>query len=175
MAELVFRQCNVAIPEVDVGTDVFAFLDERDVIARLQVKSGQAKRYKKEQGFRVQFAIPMRQLERAAPPPLHYVLAVRLDGQWIDFLIINRAELNAYRNGPRQFGTENRTTSELLLSMQFRPTQVLCGEVDLTGHRNAWDRLPPLHPLPGLSGGSQEQNLVQDLSTVKIYEPPEPL
>jgi hypothetical protein len=175
MAELVFRQCNVAIPEVDVGTDVFAFHDEREQIARLQIKSGQAKRYKKGQGYAAQFAIPTLQLEHVGSPPLHYVLAIRLEGQWVDYLIISREEFNAYRDSERRFGTENRTTRELVLSIQFRPTQVLCGEVDLTNHRNAWDRLPPLHPLLGLNVGRQEQVLVQDLSTMKIYEPPEPL
>jgi hypothetical protein len=149
MAELVFRQCNVAIPEVDVGTDVFAFHDEREEIARVQVKSGQARRYKKEQGYTVQFALPMRQLQQPDEPELHYALAVRLEGQWVDFLLISRKEFNAYRNSERRFATENLTTRELVLSMQFRPTQVLCGEVDLTGHRNAWDRLPPLYPLLG--------------------------
>ena len=34
VAELLFQQCNAAVPEVDYGTDVFAFQDEREEAAR---------------------------------------------------------------------------------------------------------------------------------------------
>lgn len=47
MAELLFRKCNVSKPDVDVGTDVFAFQDDREDVARIQVKTAQAKQYKK--------------------------------------------------------------------------------------------------------------------------------
>lgn len=165
LAELIFRQCNAAIPEVDVGTDVFAFHDESEEVGRLQVKTGQAKRYKKEQGYSVQFAIPLRQLEKRDWPRLHYVLAVRLEGQWVDFLLIGRPELRAYRNGPSRFGTENVTTRELVLSIQFRPTGVVCGEVDLTPHRNAWAHLPPLHVATG-------EGVPPDQDATRTEEPP---
>jgi hypothetical protein len=36
MAELLRRRCNAAIPEVDLGTDVFAFKDDREEVVRLQ-------------------------------------------------------------------------------------------------------------------------------------------
>lgn len=39
MAELLHRQCNVAVPDVDYGTDVFAFHDDREDVARIQVKA----------------------------------------------------------------------------------------------------------------------------------------
>ncbi|MGH7224944.1 MAG: hypothetical protein ACRELF_17105 [Gemmataceae bacterium] len=54
MAELLLQHCNVAIPEVDVGTDVFAFHDAREEVARVQVKTAQAKRYKQGQGYAAQ-------------------------------------------------------------------------------------------------------------------------
>jgi hypothetical protein len=47
MAELLFRLCNAAIPEVDAGTDVFAFQDEREEVARVQVKTAQGERYRR--------------------------------------------------------------------------------------------------------------------------------
>jgi hypothetical protein len=88
----------------------------------------------------------LKQLERPDKPPLYYVLAVRLEGHFVDFLVIGRAQLNDCWNGPRRFGTRDRE-GNLVLTMQFRD-RVVCGEVDLTDCRNAWDILPPLRPLP---------------------------
>jgi hypothetical protein len=148
MAELLDRQCNVAVPEVDVGTDVFAFLDEREVVARIQVKTAKAEGYKKGEGYRAQFSIPLRQLELPDNPPLYYALAVRLKGRFVDFLVFSRRQLYAFWNGPLRFGSED-SLGNLVLKVQFRQ-QVVCGEVDLTDHRNAWHILPPLSPFPEL-------------------------
>jgi hypothetical protein len=38
LAELLRLHCNAAIPEVDLGTDVFVFRDDREEVVRLQVK-----------------------------------------------------------------------------------------------------------------------------------------
>jgi hypothetical protein len=146
MAELLFRQCNAAVPVVDLGTDVFAFQDDRELIARIQVKTGQGERYKREEGYSVPFQLPMAQLRHLDSPALYYVLAVRLEGRYVDFLVFRRSELKDYWNGGLRFGTEDRASGNLVLTIQFRPGQVVCGEVDLTGHRDAWNVLPPLQP-----------------------------
>jgi hypothetical protein len=46
IAELLHRRCNATVPHVDVGTDVFAFRDDREDVARIQVKTEAGKRYK---------------------------------------------------------------------------------------------------------------------------------
>jgi hypothetical protein len=150
LAELLIRQCNGAIPEVDVGTDVFAFQDAREEVARVQVKTAWGKPYKKEEGYSVRFEVPMQQLKRRDRPPLYYVFAVRLADRWGDFRVLSRPELKEFWNGDRPFGTENGTTGNLVFTAQFRPGNVTCGDVDLTAFRNAWDRLPPLRPVPAV-------------------------
>jgi hypothetical protein len=145
-AELLFRQCNVAVPEVDLGTDVFAFRDARPEMARIQVKTAQGRRYKNEAGYSATFHVPLKQLEIPDLPPLYYACAVRLVNGWGDFLILRRYQLNAYRNARIPFGTED--DQDLVFTVQFRPDRVVCGEVDLTVHRNAWDQLPPFRALP---------------------------
>ncbi len=142
MAELLFRECNVSIPDVDAGTDVFAFLDDREEVARIQVKTAQGTRYKDQDGYSAQFSIPLKQLQRDDLPPLHYAFAVRLDGRWADFLVIRRPELRLFQNGDVRFGTENMRSDSLVLTVQFREGMVLCGEVNLTDYLNAWHRLP---------------------------------
>jgi hypothetical protein len=143
IAELLSRRCNAAVPEVDVGTDVFAFHDNHDAVARIQVKSAQATPYKKGFGHSAQFGIPLKQLVSADRPVLFYALAVRLAGKYADFLIIRRTILQHFWRGPKRFGTMDKD-GNVVLTLQFRD-QVLCGEVDLTEFRNAWDSLPPLH------------------------------
>jgi len=100
MAELLFRLCNAAIPEVDAGTDVFAFHDTREDVARVQVKTAQGTPYKKGDGHSAQFSFPLKQLERPDKPPLYYALAVRLEGVYVDFIVLERAQMNDYFNGP---------------------------------------------------------------------------
>lgn len=137
MAELLFRQCNVAIPNVDVGTDLFAFRDDREEVARIQVKTARGQPYQHGGGYSAQFGIPMKQLGRLDKPPLYYVFAVRLEEKWGDFLVISRHQLNTYWNGNQHFGTENVKSDRLVLTIRFRPESVRCREVDLTVYRNA--------------------------------------
>jgi hypothetical protein len=87
MAELLHRKCNAAIPHVDVGTDLFAFRDEREDVARIQVKTARARPYKRAQGYSAKFGLPMRQLERIDNPRLFYALAIRLGDGWADFIV----------------------------------------------------------------------------------------
>ena len=42
MSELLLRGYNVAMPEVDVGDDVFVVRDEEESVTRVQVKSANA-------------------------------------------------------------------------------------------------------------------------------------
>lgn len=151
MSELLHRKCNAAIPHVDVGTDVFAFQDDREDVARIQVKTAPGKRYKKGPGYSAEFRIPMAQLRRTDEPPLFYVLAVRLADGWESFLVIGRTALQELWN--KGCGSENGRSGDLELHVQFRSQATAdsqpapcaqCGEFDLTPHVNAWDSLPPL-------------------------------
>jgi hypothetical protein len=141
VAELLFRGCNGAVPEVDQGLDVFAFRDESDQVARIQIKTGHAEKYKTSDGYRVQFSVPLKQLDRDDVPALFYAFVVRLDEQVVDYLIIPRFRLRDFWKSALQVGTE--AEGNLVLTVQFRE-QVICGEVDLTEFRRAWHLLPPL-------------------------------
>src|SRR5690242_11774010 len=98
MGELLHRKCNAAIPHVDVGTDVFAFQDDREEVARIQVKTARGVRYKNGKGYHAKFGVPLHQLKRTEAPPLFYALAVRLNNGWGSFIVISRANLQELRN-----------------------------------------------------------------------------
>jgi len=105
------------------------------------VKTAQAARYAREEGYRAQFGFPMRQLEKASGPALTYVLAVRFEERFEDFVVLPRVAVVGWWNGANRFGTENPASGDLAVTVQFRPDSVVCGEVDLTPYRNAWHLL----------------------------------
>ena len=152
IGELLHRKCNAAIPLVDVGTDVFALRDDREDVARIQVKTARGEPYKNGKGYYARFNIPIEQLDRADEPPLFYALVVRLDNRWGGILVISRAKLKALREDG--LGSENKKS--LALYVRFRPRvdeaengQLLtarCGKFELTDYINAWESLPPLKP-----------------------------
>jgi hypothetical protein len=146
VAELLFRGCNAAMPLVDRGLDVFAFLDDSEEIARVQVKTGTADRYKRGDGYSVQFGIPLKQLNADDRPRLFYGLVVRLDAHVVDFFILSRKQLYALWKGRSRLGTSD--DENLVLTLQCRE-HVISGEVDLTEFRNAWHLLPPFQTPAG--------------------------
>lgn len=98
MAELAWRNYNVAMPEIDIGDDIFAVNDTSGNMWRLQVKYSQAK-YLKSGDFAGTFTIPKEQLEKSTTPELYYVLCIRDNENKWWYLIFPRAQLEAlYQN-----------------------------------------------------------------------------
>jgi hypothetical protein len=148
---LLHRECNAAVPIVDVGEDIFAFRAGDDQVARIQVKTANAKPLKTEGGYTAQFSVPLEQLGAEDNPPLFYILTVRLDRWWEDFIVINRTSLNDLRVA-EGLGTESNGTWKFTLS--FRTDDVRSGGVSLQRYRNVWDKLPPLETATGEESGS---------------------
>jgi hypothetical protein len=149
MAEPLDLGCNVAIPEVDVGRDLFAFQDEEEGVTHIQVKTaGKAKSLAAEGSYSAQIDVPLEQLKLTGPA-LYYVFAIRLKGKWMAFIIIERDRLNALRTD-KDIGSEyeDKRTKKLYLKLtfSFTPDTVTCSGEDFQDYRNAWSSLPPLRP-----------------------------
>lgn len=165
IAELLHRKCNAAIPLIDVGTDVFAFREDNDTIARIQVKAAVGKPYKKGQGYSAKFGVPLAQLQREDVPTLYYVLVARLEQGWGGTIVIGRVTLKEMWE--RGLGSENQKSGDLEIHIQFRRAreenaaeseqklEATCGTFDLSSHLDAWHILPPLM---NLSGGVPHPN-----------------
>lgn len=91
MAECLMRGFNVAIPEVDIGDDLFVVNDQSGNYRRIQVKSVTAVRRKA--GYSAQFQVPLPQLEQVFVPDLIYVFVARFSAGWGSFLVIPRDTL----------------------------------------------------------------------------------
>ncbi|HVC95841.1 MAG TPA: hypothetical protein VND64_19275 [Pirellulales bacterium] len=158
MSELLRLRCNAAIPEIDLGTDVFVFKDDREEVIRLQVKACAAPYvYTDGSGYSATFALPMKHFRRLDDrPPLYYALAVLREGRWVDFLVVSRARLQSYHNSKNKFGSFDRINDDLKITVEFR-AKVECSGQDLTDCRNAWDSLPPLQPPADLGQPPQDE------------------
>jgi hypothetical protein len=136
MAEFLRRGYNVAIPEVDIGDDIFVVRDADGYLSRVQVKAAIGKGRKVVSGA---FRVPMAQLRRTYDPELHYVFALHHNGLWREFLIIRRDELENLRNLD-QIG--NVADEQLLLYLSFSKTDVVCSGKSLQDYRGNWSNWP---------------------------------
>lgn len=147
MAEFLHRRINVAIPEVDVGDDVFVVKGSDESVVRVQVKSATAA--EQQNGYVGRFVIPEVQLTVPNDsPPLVYIFALRRGNRWVEFVVIRRATLFARRTegaGYRQVDPDDGTVN-IEFRIVFRPGSAPCGPgevVDFQRYRDAWDPWPP--------------------------------
>ena len=139
MAELLLRGWNTAIPEVDVGDDIFVVHDSRGDLRRVQVKTARASKLPAGRGHRAQFNLSLSQLQTSMTPEVTYIFAVRLLDHWDSFVVIDRdildEEHSSYRLG-------SGSTDRLVLQLRFEGTSVTCKRRDLSQYRNNWTAFP---------------------------------
>ena len=140
MAEFLLRRYNVAMPEVDVGDDIFVVEDRGGRFWRIQVKTAIGKR--RNYGYSGKFAVSLAQLARKKDPDLFYVFALRAGERW-EFVIIPRDILKDLTDNA---GIGHRIDDNLILNFRLTDAQALCSGTDLQGFRNNWDEWPINRP-----------------------------
>ena len=88
MSEFLTRGWNVAIPEVDIGDDIFVVQDDNGTLRRVQVKTSTST--VRQSNFSGQFNVPLTQLKSIANIPVHYVFVVRHNDQWTKPVVIRQ-------------------------------------------------------------------------------------
>ena len=141
MAEFLARGYNVAIPEVDVGDDIFVVRDSDGKLNRIQVKTASAQTIDK--GYRARFLVPFKQLQRPIHPELHFVFVVRHEGSWKEFLVVSRAQLFEEYDQNRIGTLSNQM---LHLHFSFTATDAICSKRSLQTYRNNWSNWPEIMP-----------------------------
>ncbi|HKI37595.1 MAG TPA: hypothetical protein VKA46_37410 [Gemmataceae bacterium] len=140
MAEFLLRGYNVAMPEVDVGDDIFVVEDQEGQFWRIQVKAAIGKR--RRYGYSGKFAVSLQQLYTPKKPDLFYVFALRAGDRW-EFVVIPRETLKGLHNVA---GIGNVVAGHLILNCRLTATRALCSGIDLQAHRNNWDEWPVIQP-----------------------------
>ena len=139
MSEFLKRGYNVAIPQVDVGDDIFVLEDENGLFSRIQVKTSKAtpRRF----GFSAKFNLSLNQLTRVTRPNLYYIFVIDHDFKWQSSIIINRFQLNTfYQNGSLGNPSNNRL---VLYFSYLEDTQSLnCGANNFTQFIENYEDFP---------------------------------
>jgi hypothetical protein len=139
MALFLFRGYNVAIPEIDVGEDIFVVKDEDGDLSRIQVKAAISKGNKILSGV---FNVPLIQLWRPHEPELHYVFTLNVGGSWKEYIVIRRDDLKKLHDVN---GIGNVVAGRsLILRMSFTALDVQCNGTSLQSYRDDWSSWPPI-------------------------------
>jgi hypothetical protein len=140
MAEFLLRGWNVAVPEVDVGEDVFVVRDEGGELWRVQVKTATAQP-QQWQGYSAQFSVSLQQLEAPRVPDLVYVFAIRGAVSWEPFVVIDR---NTLWKEHRDHRVGSTSQGNLILRFTVQDFELRCSNRDFQAYRNDWSRWPVL-------------------------------
>lgn len=127
MSEFLIRGWNVAIPEVDIGDDIFVVQDAYGILRRVQVKS--ATSIIRKNGFGAFFRINLKQLFNISQIPVHYVFIVRHQQKWTKPLIIRQDYLLDFVTN-QNLGT--RYAEHLNLYISFKDGKVLSSGLDFS-------------------------------------------
>lgn len=156
MAELLLRGWDVAIPDVDVGDDVFVVDDSVDRVVRVQVKTSRRDAALTAEPVNVAFGGVAREDLTMSDLPFYYVFVLRSD-RW-EFVVIERRALARLRleaeSAPPAVGRPGRRPSAdpktpLTRTFQFSRDDVRIWGTSVQNHRNDWSAFPVISAGPG--------------------------
>jgi len=136
MSEFLIRGYNAAIPEVDIGDDLFVVRDSDGALSRIQVKAN-AMVGRDGAGWAT-FTLAYKQLITPISPPLYFIFAIRRAGIWADFVVIKRDDLERLR-AAIGMAPKIRTFT---LRFKLEDDDLLWKGRSLQAFRNNWDAWP---------------------------------
>ncbi|HEY9003280.1 MAG TPA: hypothetical protein VIM89_18130 [Mucilaginibacter sp.] len=129
MSEFLMRGWNVAIPEVDIGDDIFVVQDDNSTLRKVQVKTSMAKSTKK--GFSAQFSLSLKNLKNISNIPVHYLFIVRDVSTWTKSIIIRQDYLlDHFQNN----NVGSKHNDNLTLYFSYSNNNVNCSGQDFTDY-----------------------------------------
>lgn len=150
MGELLVLGYNTAIPEVDVGDDVFVVSDIDGTLWRMQVKTSEG-RADPSGRILTQFKLNRNQVMTKKRVDLHYVFALRYEKRW-DFVVMSRSDLESQRLLFESTSPKHKKEREFVFNLVFEKdrSDVRCWSVSFVDFLNQFERyFPKLHHGPG--------------------------
>lgn len=127
MSEFLMLGWNVAIPEVDIGDDIFVVQDDNGTLRRVQVKTSTSTHRKN--GFSGQFSVSVKNLRNISNILVHYIFLVRQNDEWTKPIIIRQDYLLDYFEN-NKVGTE--TKGNIIFYFSYINEKVVCSGHDFT-------------------------------------------
>jgi hypothetical protein len=137
MSEFLTRGWNVAIPEVDIGDDIFVVQDDNGTLRRVQVKTSTST--VRQNSFRGQFNVPITQLRNITNIPVHYVFVVSHNNQWTKPVVIRQDYLLDHLQN-NNIGVNHDVNLNLYLS--YSTSKVEFSGLDLTKYVSDFSDFP---------------------------------
>ncbi len=145
MAEFLMLGWNVAIPEVDIGDDIFVVKDDDGALKKVQVKTAQS--IKRNSGFSAQFSISSKKLLNLSFPTVYYVFIVRYNNEWSKPIIINQYDLEEHYRKYMQKKGENikgNIDKNIIFYFSFEGNEVKCNKQDFSKYINNFSDFPQI-------------------------------
>lgn len=139
MAEFLLRGWNVALPEIDLGEDLYVINDQTGDLTRIQVKTATAR--PQRDGYSAQFNVSLQQIHSPRIPDLVYVFAVRSEAGWEPFVIMERAAL---RREQEVHGAGSVSGDSVVLRFVAAGESLTCSGRDFRAYQGDWSRWPVL-------------------------------
>ncbi len=137
MAEFLTRGWNVAIPEVDIGDDIFVVQDDNGTLRRVQVKTSTS--IKRKKSYKGQFNVSIEQLQNISNILVHYIFLVRHNDGWSKPVIIRQDYLQEHLK-KNKIGSIYK--GNLNLHFIFSDGAVKCSKVDLSPYISDYTDFP---------------------------------
>ena len=138
MSEFLTRGWNVAIPEVDIGDDIFVVQDDNGTLRRVQVKT--SSHTQRQRSYSGKFNIPISQLrDYRANFPIYYVFIVRHIDVWSRPIII-RQDYMLDHFEKDQIGSQYK--HDLNLYFSYNDDKVECSGIDISKYVSDFTDFP---------------------------------
>lgn len=139
MSEYLVLGWNVAIPEVDVGDDIFVVKDDNGTLRRLQVKTVTANG--RQDSYSAQFNISVKNLRNITDILVHYIFIVRHNDAWSKPVVIRQDYLLDHVENEK---IGSLTKGNITFYISFANQNVSCSGKDFTKYIRDFTDFPKI-------------------------------
>lgn len=139
MSEFLMLGWNVAIPEVDMGDDIFVVQDDNGTLRRVQVKTSSSTI--RNDNFSAQFNVSAKNLKNITNILVHYVFLVRHSNEWSKPIIIRQDYLLDHFDN-NNVGSEFQ--GNITFYFSYTKEKVECSGKDFTKYINDFTDFPQI-------------------------------
>lgn len=167
------RGWNVAIPEVDIGDDIFVVQDDNGTLRRVQVKTSTSTT--RRSGYSGQFSASVKNLRNITNIPVHYIFIVRHNDEWSKPVIIRQDYLLDHFE-VNKVGSEHK--GNITFYFSYIDGKVECSGTDFTRYVRDFTDFPQLQhwwsPAPsrqrGISAIAAEEQIFSKTNSIEFWE-----
>lgn len=127
MSEFLMLGWNVAIPEVDIGDDIFVVQDDSGTLRKVQVKTSTST--SRKSSYSGQFSVSVKNLQSISNILVHYIFIVRHLDEWSKPVIIRQDYLlDHFKNN----NVSSEANGNITFYLSYANGKVKCSAQDFT-------------------------------------------